>query len=81
MFVYKKDVQWIYNILYENKEELIFKNQDFVICKDYKYTNNNIFYYLGIPFTDKIKTLRDLDETSLPLLESFYLLGVWSITT
>ena len=69
-------LKWIYNILFENKEELIFKNDEFVICKDYKFTNKDIFYYLGIPFTDKIRSLRDLNETHLPLLESFYFKGV-----
>jgi hypothetical protein len=62
--------------LYENKEELIFRDEDFVICKDYKYTSKEIFYYLGIPFTDKIRTLRDLNQDHLPMLESFYYKGV-----
>ena len=70
-------MKWIYNILYENKEELIFKNEEFVLCKDYKYTSKDIFYFLGIPFTEEIKTLRDLNHTHLPLLENMYFKGVF----
>lgn len=62
-------VKFIENILFNGAEELLLARGDrFVVLKDYKYISANDHYYLGISFKG-IRSLRDLSETDLPLLE------------
>ena len=70
----KSHVQWIHNILEGKAEKILIQTKDFIIKKNYKYVNNdNILDFIGFPFNgDNIRSLRDLNETHLPLLESFY---------
>jgi m7GpppX diphosphatase len=66
--------QWIKNILYKQAEEILYEEKDhFVICQDYNSKDNaNILNCLGIPYLDSIRSLRDLNESHLDLLEKFY---------
>ncbi len=70
----KSHVQWIHNILEGKAEKILIKTKDFIIKKNYKYVNNdNILSFIGFPFNgDSLRSLRDLNEKHLPLLESFY---------
>jgi hypothetical protein len=65
--------KWIHNSLYEGVEEELYKNEDFTVLRDYKSLDDTKkLNCLGIPYTDKIKSLRDLNGDSLKLLERFY---------
>ena len=70
----KSHVQWIHNILEGKAEKILIQTKDFVILKNYtNVENEKIIDCLGLPFNgDNIKSLRDLNENHLPLLESFY---------
>ena len=70
----KSHVQWIHNILEGKAEKILIQTKDFVILKNYtNVENEKIIDCLGLPFNgDNIRSLRDLNETHLPLLESFY---------
>jgi len=67
-------VKWIHNILYKNSENIIHQIENvLVITQDYNSKDNeNLVNCLGIPYNDKIFSLRDLNEIHLPLLEKFY---------
>jgi m7GpppX diphosphatase len=67
-------VKWIHNILYNNSEKIIHQIENvLVITQDYNSKDNeNLVNCLGIPYDDKIFSLRDLNENHLPLLEKFY---------
>lgn len=69
--------KWIENALYKNTEPILFQiPNEFVIIKDYNTVDNkNILNCLGLPF-QKIKCLRDIDSSHIPLLEKFYYEGV-----
>ena len=66
-----KNTKWINNLLFNQSEETIvlFRNSNFVICKDiiWKDSNPNNFYILIIPIKH-IKTIRDLTQKDIPLL-------------
>ena len=68
-----KNTKWINNLLFNLSEEsiVLFRNTYFVICKDiiWKDSNPNNFYVLIIP-TKPIKTIRDLTQHDIPLLNS-----------
>jgi hypothetical protein len=68
-----KNTKWINNLLFNKSEEsiVLFRNSSFVICKDiiWKDSNPNNFYVLIIP-TKHIKTIRDLTQQDIPLLNS-----------
>ena len=70
----KSHIQWIHNILEGKAEKILIQTKDFVILKNYtNVENEKIIDCLGLPFNgDNIKSLRDLNENHLPLLESFY---------
>src|SRR5690606_21349501 len=60
-------------ILYKNAEKILYQNEDFMIIQDYNSKDNeDILNCLGIPFNNTIKSIRDLNETHLELLSSFY---------
>jgi m7GpppX diphosphatase len=67
-------VKWIHNILYNNSEKIIHQVENvLVITQDYNSKDNeNLLNCLGIPFNNKIFSIRDLNETHLELLEKFY---------
>lgn len=69
--IYEKNVKWLNDLIFNFTEEsnVIFRNQDMVLCKDIVWNDNNQnqFYILGIP-TKKIKTIRDLTLDDIPLL-------------
>ncbi len=70
--IYDKNIKWINDLVSNYAEEsiVLFRNVDFVICKDIVWKDNNLnqFYLLGIP-TKKIKTIRDLTSLDIPLLK------------
>jgi m7GpppX diphosphatase len=74
-------LQWIKNILYKGAEELLYEEKDhFVICQDYNSKDNSkILNCLGIPYLESIKSIRDLNESHLDLLEKFYFKGKESL--
>jgi hypothetical protein len=67
--IYEKNVKWIFNILNGLTEQnrIMFKNDNFIICKDILWTDNDP-YMLCIPFK-KIKTIRELTSDDIVLLE------------
>lgn len=72
--------KWIENALYNNTEKVLFEiPNEFIILKDYNTIDNkDILNCLGLPYL-KIKCLRDLDGSHIPLLEKFYNEGVFII--
>jgi m7GpppX diphosphatase len=70
-------IEWVYNIL-EHKSEvdkIIFEDLDpkkgFILLPDYKWNGQNeTMNLLAIVMDRKIKSLRDLNEEHLPLLEN-----------
>ena len=78
--IQQKDVTWIFNIFEKKTEEPIGEapSKNFLILKDYTVANNDkSLICLGLP-TPKysyVKSLRDLTEKELPLLEEFYTEG------
>lgn len=69
--------KWIENALHNNAEKVLFDiPNEFIILKDYNTVDNkDILNCLGLPYL-KIKCLRDLDGSHIPLLEKFYNEGV-----
>ena len=78
--IQQKDVTWIFNI-FEKKTEVPIgeaPSKNFLILKDYTVANNDkalICLGLPIPKYSYIKSVRDLTEKELPLLEEFYTEG------
>ena len=76
----KKDISWIYNIFEKKTEEPIGEapSKQFLILKDYSVAGNDKdLVCLGIPVPkySYIKSIRDLTQKELPLLEEFYIEG------
>ena len=69
----KNDTLWIKNIFDGKNETIFYKNDFFILVKN--YTDKKGIDYLGFPFDSNIKSLRDLNEKHLKLLESFYFEG------
>ncbi len=71
--IYDKNTKWIHELVGNYAEEsiVLFRNGDFVLCKDIVWNSPDInqFYLLGIP-TKKIKTIRDLTANDIPLLKA-----------
>jgi m7GpppX diphosphatase len=66
-------IQWIENVLYNNAEKELLKTNEFMIFLDYKSVGDEKkLNCLGIPYNDKIKSLRDINGDHLGLLENFY---------
>ena len=66
-------IDWVYNIL-EHKQEvdkIVYEDSDFILLPDYKWNGQKESLYLLAITTDRnIKSIRDLNESHLPLLES-----------
>lgn len=78
--IQQKDVTWIFNIFEKNTEEPIgvAPSKKFLILKDYTVANNDkALICLGIPIPkySYIKSIRDLTQNELSLLEEFYTEG------
>lgn len=73
----KNHIQWIHNILENKAEKILIQTEKFVILKNYTTVDNEeILDCLGLPYgADEIKSLRDLNEKHLDLLECFYTEG------
>jgi hypothetical protein len=72
-------IKWIKNILYNNAEKILYKDEHvFAIIQDYNSVDNsNILNCLGLPFNaDDIRSIRDLTDKHLTLLERMYYSGV-----
>jgi hypothetical protein len=68
--------KWISNILYEGKEQPLYKiENELIILKDYKSVDSDRLNCLGIAYSP-IKSLRDLNDSHLELLKKFYYDGV-----
>ncbi|CDW78537.1 histidine triad protein member [Stylonychia lemnae] len=67
-------VSWIYNVLDKKKEvELCkFSNEHFTLQQDYKVNSEDIetLHMLAIPYRRDLRTIRDLNESHLPMLKS-----------
>eukprot|EP01102_Stenamoeba_stenopodia_P014055 TRINITY_DN4638_c0_g1_i1.p1 TRINITY_DN4638_c0_g1~~TRINITY_DN4638_c0_g1_i1.p1 ORF type:complete len:340 (+),score=85.42 TRINITY_DN4638_c0_g1_i1:31-1020(+) len=71
-------IQWVYNILDHKKEteNIIFEDTDdengFILVPDFKWdrSNTSMVYCLAIARRRNIRSLRDLNETHLPLLKN-----------
>ena len=68
-----KNTKWINDLLFKYSEEskVLYRSNDFVICKDIIWTNNHPldFYILAIPITS-LKNIRDLTQEHIPLLKN-----------
>jgi len=75
----EKDTAWIKNVLHDEKntqEKLIHLEENhFKILQDLKFAGTDKAYCLGLVFNDKIKSLRDLNERHIPLLENLLNIG------
>ncbi len=78
--IQQNDVKWIFNI-FEKKTEVPIgeaPSKKFIILKDYTTTNDSkTLICLGIPIPEYsyIKSIRDLTQKELPLLEELYVEG------
>ena len=78
--IQQNDVKWIFNI-FEKKTEVPIgeaPSKKFIILKDYTTTNDSkTLICLGIPIPEYsyIKSIRDLTQKELPLLEELYTEG------
>ena len=75
--IQQKDVTWIFNIFEKKTEEPIGEapSKKFLILKDYTAVDNDkALICLGIPIPEYsyVKSIRDLTQKELPLLEEFY---------
>ena len=76
----EKDIKWIYDIFEKKVETPIGEapSKQFQIFQDYKVAGDNkIIDCLGLPILkySYLKSIRDLTEKELPLLEEFYTQG------
>ena len=71
----ESDIKWVQNIVSGQKEEIIFETEQYVLLKDYKMLvpGEERFYYLSLLKEWSVKSIRDLNESHLPLLEELYL--------
>lgn len=70
--VSKRTVQWIKNIIdgVSEKENIVYRDKDFVICKNLADQGSDQFYWLVL-FTDqKLYCIRELNKNHLKLLET-----------
>ena len=75
--IQQNDVKWIFNIFEKKTEEPIGEapSKKFIILKDYNTSNDSkTLICLGIPIPEYsyIKSVRDLTQKELPLLEELY---------
>ena len=75
--IQQKDVQWIFNIFEKKTEEPIGEasSKKFLILKDYTIGDNDkTLICIGIPTPEYsyVKSIRDLTQKELPLLEELY---------
>ena len=78
--IQQNDVKWIFNIFEKKTEEPIGEapSKKFIILKDYTTTNDSkTLICLGIPIPEYsyIKSVRDLTQKELPLLQELYTEG------
>jgi m7GpppX diphosphatase len=70
--IYFENTKWIYNIFDKKAEQenVIFRNDNFLICKDIGWINDSYkdFYILGFPFKN-IKNIRDLRNEDVNTLK------------
>ena len=75
--IQQNDIKWIFNIFEKKTEEPIGEapSKKFIILKDYNTSNDSkTLICLGIPIPEYsyIKSVRDLTQKELPLLEELY---------
>lgn len=75
-FIAKRDIEmdrWIYNIIdgISEKESIIFRDDLCLIVPTYEWDGKNIdkLHLLSLPIDKKIRSLRDLRQKDIPLLE------------
>ncbi|XP_015517190.1 m7GpppX diphosphatase [Neodiprion pinetum] len=80
-------LQWVYNILEHKaeKERIVFEDPDpktgFVLIPDLKWDGSlETLYLLAIPMLKGIKSIRDLDQSHLPLLKNIRDAGTKAIS-
>ena len=78
--IQQNDVKWIFNIFEKKTEEPIGEapSKKFIILKDYTVANDSkalICLAIPIPAYSYIKSVRDLTQKELPLLEELYIEG------
>jgi len=71
--IIKQNLNWINNIMSGTKESehVIYNDNDIILIPDLKWNNKIIddMYYLVIFKNNNLKSIRDLDQTHLPLLD------------
>lgn len=77
-------IDWVYNIL-EHKQEvdkIVYEDSDFMLLPDYKWNGQKESLYLLAITTDRtIKSIRDLNETHLQLLDNILTKSLAAIKT
>jgi len=83
-YIKNNDNKWMYNILDGTSENdrIIYQDNDFILLPDYKWDaiNVNELYYLAIVKDKSIKSIRDLNDSHIKLLENIYKNGLQTIT-
>lgn len=80
-------LDWVYNILDHNSEteRIVFEDSDpnigFILLPDLKWDGKTLetLYLVGIVHCRELKSLRDLNDSHLPLLRNIYTKGVKAI--
>jgi len=80
-------VKWVYNILEHKKEaeRIVFEDSDpqtgFILLPDLKWDGETLenLYLVAIVFQRDIKSIRDLTQHHLPLLENIWVKGSVSV--
>ncbi|XP_052781384.1 m7GpppX diphosphatase-like [Mya arenaria] len=84
---YRTEYQWVYNILEKKKEadRIVYEDTDpdtgFILLPDMNWdpTDTSALYLVAIVHKHDIKSLRDLDTGSLPLLQNILMKGLKAI--
>ena len=69
------NINWISEILYnKSNKNIIYQDEKFILLRDIIWDGTNIdnLYILGIPKNSSIRSIRDLTEKDIPLLEYMY---------
>jgi len=73
-----KNTKWIYNIVDKVSEQdrILFRNDEFIIIPTFTWNNDvSKLHVLGIVTDKQISTIRDLNSSHIPLLQSVMVFG------
>ncbi|AYV82038.1 MAG: hypothetical protein Homavirus4_1, partial [Homavirus sp.] len=80
-----QSLTWMYNILdgVSEQDNILFQNEYFVLLPDIKWDGKNMdgVYCLAIVKDRSIRSIRDLNDTHITMLENVYEYGMQTIKT